>query len=63
MMNVKPGIADRTKSFALRIIRLCAALPKTMEARVIGKQILRSGTSVGALLVTSAKTLKFRRAK
>lgn len=48
MMNVKPGIADRTKSFALRIIQLCAALPKTMEARVIGKQILRSGTSVGA---------------
>lgn len=38
----------RTKSFALRIIRLYSALPKTTEAQVIGKQILRSGTSVGA---------------
>ena len=38
----------RTKSFALRIIRLFVALPKTTEAQVIGKQVLRSGTSVGA---------------
>lgn len=38
----------RTKDFALRVIRLYAALPKTMEAQVIGKQLLRSGTSVGA---------------
>jgi four helix bundle protein len=38
----------RTKDFAVRIIRLFAALPKTTEAQVIGKQILRSGTSVGA---------------
>jgi four helix bundle protein len=38
----------RTKEFALRIIKLYAALPKSTEAQVIGKQILRSGTSVGA---------------
>jgi four helix bundle protein len=38
----------RTKSFALRIIHLYASLPKTTEAQVIGKQLLRSGTSVGA---------------
>jgi four helix bundle protein len=38
----------RTKSFVLRIIRLYTALPKTTEAQVIGKQLLRSGTSVGA---------------
>jgi four helix bundle protein len=38
----------RTKAFALRIIRLYASLPKTTEAQVIGKQILRSGTPVGA---------------
>jgi len=38
----------RTKAFALRIIRLYASLPKTTEAQVIGKQVLRSGTSVGA---------------
>jgi four helix bundle protein len=38
----------RTKAFALRIIRLYSALPKTTEAQIIGKQLLRSGTSVGA---------------
>jgi four helix bundle protein len=38
----------RTKSFALRIIQLYSSLPKTTEAQVIGKQVLRSGTSVGA---------------
>jgi len=38
----------RTKNFALRIIRLYVSLPKTTEAQVIGKQLLRSGTSVGA---------------
>ena len=38
----------RTRSFALRVVRLYARLPKTVEAQVIGKQLLRSGTSVGA---------------
>jgi four helix bundle protein len=39
----------RTKAFALRIIRLYGTLPKSsVEAQVIGKQLLRSGTSVGA---------------
>jgi len=38
----------RTKQFALQIIRLYTSLPKTTEAQVIGKQVLRSGTSVGA---------------
>ena len=41
-------LRTRTKRFALRVIRLYAALPKTTEAQVIGKQLLRSGTSVGA---------------
>ncbi len=41
-------LRTRTKEYALRIIRLYAALPKTTEAQVIGKQALRSGTSVGA---------------
>jgi four helix bundle protein len=49
MTNRKPrDIGERTKAFALRIIRLYVSLPKTTEAQVIGKQILRSGTSVGA---------------
>ncbi|MGB7207750.1 MAG: four helix bundle protein [Pyrinomonadaceae bacterium] len=38
----------RTKDFAIRIIKLYASLPKTTEAQVLGKQLLRSGTSVGA---------------
>lgn len=41
-------LTERTKEFALRVIRLYSALPKTTEAQVIGKQLLRSGTSVGA---------------
>jgi four helix bundle protein len=38
----------RTKQFALRIVRLVRALPKNPEGRVIGGQLLRCGTSVGA---------------
>ena len=38
----------RTKSFALRIIRMFRSLPKTEEARILGKQVLRSSTSVAA---------------
>jgi four helix bundle protein len=38
----------RTKQFALRIIQLARALPRSSEARVIGMQLLRSGTSVAA---------------
>jgi four helix bundle protein len=38
----------RTKEFALRIVRMFVALPKTEVARVLGKQALRSGTSIGA---------------
>jgi len=41
-------LRERTKSFALRVIRLFRALPKATEAQVIGKQLLRSGTSVAA---------------
>ena len=38
----------RTKEYALSVIRLFAALPKRTETQVIGRQLLRSGTSVGA---------------
>ena len=50
MMNGQKSqdILVRTKAFALRIVRLYVALPKTTEAQVLGKQMLRSGTSVGA---------------
>lgn len=47
-----PGKAEelrnRTKKFALRIVRLFQHLPNSPEAQVLGKQLLRSGTSVGA---------------
>ena len=41
-------LKTRTKNFALRVIRLYVAFPKSAEAQVLGKQVLRSGTSVGA---------------
>jgi four helix bundle protein len=41
-------LLQRTNTYALRIIRLYVALPKTTEAQVLGKQVLRSGTSIGA---------------
>ncbi len=41
-------LRERTKAFALRIIRMFFALPRTTVAQVLGKQVLRSGTSVGA---------------
>ena len=43
------NLKDRTKSFALRIVKMYASLPKGRpEAQVLGKQVLRSGTSVAA---------------
>jgi four helix bundle protein len=48
MQKEEMDLRDRTKAFALRIVRMFAALPKTTEAQVLGKQLLRSGTSVGA---------------
>ena len=48
MQNRKVDLADRTKLYARRIIRLVSALPKSVVAQVLGKQVLRSGTSVGA---------------
>ena len=41
-------LKERTKQFAIRVVRLFRSLPKTEEARVVGKQALRSGTSVAA---------------
>ena len=41
-------LKERTKKFSLRVIKLVGALPKTVEGRTIGSQLIRSGTSVGA---------------
>lgn len=52
MQNVEvkkdEDLKKRTKNYALRVIKLYSSLPKKMEMQVIGKQFLRSGTSVGA---------------
>lgn len=46
--KVPQDLRIRTSDFALRIVKLYASLPKTTESQVLGKQVLRSGTSVGA---------------
>jgi four helix bundle protein len=46
---MKPDeLKNRTKQFALRVLKLVAALPKTIEGRAIASQLVRSGTSVAA---------------
>ncbi len=44
----KGQMCERTKAFALRVVRMVDALPRTRSAEVLGKQVLRSATSVGA---------------
>ena len=41
-------LKQRMKQFALGVVKLVGSLPKTMEGRTIGNQLIRSGTSVGA---------------
>ena len=41
-------LKHRTKRFALQVIRLCRALPRSQESSIITRQLLRSATSVGA---------------
>ncbi len=48
MKNAEKDLAERTKRFARRVIRLYVALPREPVAQVLGKQALRAGTSVGA---------------
>ena len=48
-MKVKAEeLKDRTKQFALRILKLVSALPRTVDGRAIANRIVRSGTSVAA---------------
>lgn len=48
MKKDENDLRDRTKDFALRIIRMFSVLAETTETQVLGKQLLRSGTSIGA---------------
>jgi len=41
-------LLDRTKKFALAAIKFCEQLPKDETSRILSRQLLRSGTSVGA---------------
>lgn len=45
---MEKNLQSRTKKFAIAIVKLFKMLPKSPEAQIIGKQLLRSGTSVGA---------------
>lgn len=56
-MQTPPDILIRTRTFALTIVRLYASLPQSVEAQVMGKQLLRSSTSTGAHL----REARFRR--
>ncbi|HKS76033.1 MAG TPA: four helix bundle protein [Terriglobales bacterium] len=48
MVHKTVALKERTKQFALRVIRLCRAVPPSPETRVITTQLLRSATSVAA---------------
>ena len=45
---MEKDLEDRTKRFGLAGIKYCSSLPRTREADVLGKQLLRSATSIGA---------------
>lgn len=44
----KKELEERTKQFALRVIRFVAALPKNQVTNVLGYQLLKAGTSIGS---------------
>jgi len=48
MNESKNDLRERTTDFALRIVNMYSSLPKSTVAQTLGKQALRSGTSVGA---------------
>lgn len=48
MTTKPPDLKARTKDFAVRVVRLIDALPRRQSCEVIGRQLLRSATSVGA---------------
>lgn len=46
--NFVRALQDRTKNFAVDIIRFCQGLPESREARIISNQLIRCGTSIGS---------------
>ena len=45
---MKKDLEERTKKFGLAVVRFVSSLPRTREGDVLGRQLLRSGTSIGA---------------
>lgn len=48
MSDNQNDLRERTTNFALRVVRMYSGLPKSVAAQTLGRQVLRSGTSVGA---------------
>src|SRR5581483_11065572 len=48
MVSEQEQLRDRTKKFAVRVVRLYKSLPYSADAQVLGKQLLRCGTAVAA---------------
>src|SRR5215469_16081062 len=48
MAMTREEMRNRTKAYANRVVKLCSALPTNWVAQTLGRQLLRSGTSVGA---------------
>lgn len=51
----RQDLKKRTRVFAIEIVRLYSSLPKSTEAQVLGRQLLRAGTSVGAQYAESQR--------
>ena len=50
-VKIKTDLKKRTFQFALRLIKLVDFLPKDMSSQIIGKQLIRSATSIGANVI------------
>ena len=44
----KNELEERTKQFSLNLLKLAACFPRTTEARILLRQLVRAGTSIGA---------------
>ena len=56
MPSAEEQLRDRTKAFAVRVVRLYKSLPYGADAQVLGKQLLRCGTSVAANYRASSRS-------
>jgi four helix bundle protein len=45
---MKTELEDRTRKFAVRVVKTVAGFPRSAEGQILGRQLLRAGTSVGA---------------